>query len=84
MSVVASPLEFCKALGFRSKLGFWFENQYDISVYTCWPVTAILCHCGLILCNNTFSLAADERFTSLHAGGSASSRGWLCFGEAVR
>ena len=49
-----------------------------------WSVTANLCHCGLILCNNTFSLAADERFTSLHAGGGASSRGWLRIGEALR
>ena len=47
-------------------------------------VTANICHCGSIMCNKAFSLAADERLTSLHAGGSASSHGWLRFGEALR
>ena len=32
---------------------------------------------GQYCVSNTFFLAADEGFTSLHASGSASARGWL-------
>ena len=47
------------------------------SVLLAWLVVLVLRHCSfLTLLVNSF-LAADERFTSLHAGGSASSRGWL-------
>ena len=34
--------------------------------------------------SNTFFLAVDEEFISLHAGGNASSRGWLHYLEVLR
>ena len=38
---------------------------------------------GRYCVSNTFFLAADEGFTSLHAGGNASAHGWLHYLEVL-
>ena len=36
-----------------------------------------------MLCSNTFFLAADEKLTPTHAGGSFTARGWSRFSEIL-